>query len=176
MKRPYQPSLLRLLHGLTAALVACSWLSGLLVFLRYDGRWPGWRLPLPGDWIDVHGSFGVGLWPVALLFAVYAITLGRRRLANPANALALLALALAVASGKLMQEDWLREGQLQQPIYAVHLAAWLLLALAVPLHLGGVLRRGGWPLASSMLRLSIRPEDGPRRWPAQLRQIWRRPL
>jgi hypothetical protein len=50
MPRPYQPSLLRLLHGATALLVP------------------------------------------ALLFALYALTAGRLRLRQPANALALVAL------------------------------------------------------------------------------------
>ena len=42
-RAPYQPSLLRLLHGVTALLVLGAWLSGLFVYSRYDGRWG--RLP-----------------------------------------------------------------------------------------------------------------------------------
>jgi hypothetical protein len=110
----------------------------------------------------------VVLWPLAILFGLYALTAGRRRLRQPANALALLALALAVGSGKLMQEDWLREGQLNQLVYSVHLLAWLGIAIAVLVHVAGVLQRGGRPLAASMASLQLRPGDLPAQWPGQI--------
>jgi hypothetical protein len=167
---PYQPSLLRLLHGAMAVLVPLAWLSGLLVYVRYDGRWG--RLPwLPaGDWIDLHGTIGVALWPLALLFGLYALTLGRARLNRAANAVALLALALAVGSGKLMDEDWLRDGQLDHLVYSVHLLAWLLVVVAVLWHVSGVLQRGGFLLAQSMFAWRLRSDDRPQHWPSQ----WRR--
>jgi hypothetical protein len=170
MPRPYQPSLLRLLHGGTALLVPLAWLTGLLVYSSYDGRFGRLPFALPGGWIDIHGSFAVLLWPIALLFGLYAISVGRARLRQPANALALLALALAVGSGKLMQEDWLREGQLNQPVYSVHLLAWLLLALAVSLHVAAILRRGGLPLARSMASVRLRSGDLPGNWLDQIRR------
>ena len=68
MPRPYQPSLLRLLHGLTALLVPLAWLTGLLVYSADDGRFGRLPFPLPGAWIDTHGTVGVALWPIALLF------------------------------------------------------------------------------------------------------------
>ncbi len=174
MARPYQPSLLRLLHGLTALLVPLAWLTGLFTYSRYDGRWGTLPLTPAADWIDIHGTVGVLLWPVALLFGLYALGPGGARLRQPANAIALVALALAVGSGKLMQEDWLREGQLQQPVYAVHLLAWLLIAAAVLVHLGGVVQRGGLPLARSMFSPRLRSGDQPRDWPSQLRRWFRR--
>lgn len=166
---PYQPSLLRLLHGITALLVPLAWLSGLVVFANHDGRGLDWPT-LPGDWIDIHGMVGVFLWPVAVLFTLYALSVGRARLRQPANAAALIGLALAVVSGKLMQEDWLRTGQLDHFPYHLHLLAWLLISGAVIWHVAAVLQRGGWPLASSMLKLKVRVNDGPRRWLAP----WRR--
>lgn len=170
MARPYQPSLLRLLHGLTAVLVPLAWLSGFFVYSNLDGRWG--RLPwsVPGDWVDLHGTLGVALWPVAILFALYALTLGRRRLRQPANAVALLALALAVGSGKLMQEDWLREGQLNHVVYSIHLLAWLLIALAVAAHLSHLMGRGGWPLLRSMLSPAVQANDRPGHWFGQIRR------
>jgi hypothetical protein len=172
MARPYQPSLLRLLHGTTALLVPLAWLSGFVVYNRHDGRWG--RLPLPagGDWIDIHGTFGVLLWPVALLFVLYALSLGRRHLHRPANAVALLGLALAVGSGKLMNETWLRDGKLHHTVYALHLFAWLAIAAAVLAHVGSVLGRGGLPLARSMFHLAARPDDRPRHWPRQVRRFF----
>lgn len=175
MPRPSQPSLLRLLHGLTAALLPLAWLSGLVVYSRYDGRWGRLPFVLPGDWIDLHGSIGVALWPVALLFGLYALSIGRWRLRQVGNALPLLALALAVGSGKAMQEDWLREGQLQHLAYHLHLLAWLALALAVAVHLLELLRRGGVALAGSMLSLHLRSRDQPRDWWPQIQALWRRP-
>jgi len=171
---PYQPSLLRLLHGATAALALLASLSGLLVYSRFDGRWGRLAWQPAGDWIDLHGSLGVALWPLALLFGLYAFTLGRARLNQAGNAVTLLALALAIGSGKVMDEDWLREGQLDHLVYSVHLLAWLLLAVAVCWHLGGVLRRGGPLLARSMLDLRLRSNDRPHNWPAQIGRWLRR--
>ncbi|MBM5815884.1 MAG: cytochrome B [Cyanobacteria bacterium K_Offshore_surface_m2_239] len=174
MPRPYQPSLLRLLHGATAVLVVGAWLSGFLVYNRFDGRWGRLPLALSGDWIDLHGTVAVMLWPLVLMFALYAATLGRARLRQPANLIALLALALAVGSGKLMQEDWLRDGELGHGVYAVHLVAWLMLAGAVLSHVGSVLARGGRPLAASMASLEVRPRDQPRDWWGQIRRHFSR--
>lgn len=168
MPRPYQPSLLRLLHGASALLVPLAWLTGLLVYSTFDGRFGRLPFRLAGEWIDIHGTVGVLLWPIALLFGVYALTAGRPRLRQPANALALLALVLAVGSGKLMQENWLREGQFDHLVYSVHLLAWLLLAAVVVTHVLSVLQRGGWPLARSMASVEVRPGDQPRHWPAQI--------
>jgi len=173
MPRPYQPSLLRLLHGATALLVPLAWLTGFVVYSTYDGRFGRLPFTLAGEWIDIHGTVGVLLWPLALLLALYAITAGRLRLRQPANALALLALILAVGSGKLMQEDWLRDGQLHHLVYSVHLLAWLLIALAVFLHVVAVLRLGGLPLARSMARVQLRPGDLPGDWFDQIRRSFK---
>jgi len=93
--------MLRLLHGATALLVPLAWLTGLLVYSKYDGRFGRLPFSLAGEWIDIHGTVGFLIWPVALLLALYALTAGRLRLRQPANALALVALMLAVGSGKL---------------------------------------------------------------------------
>ncbi len=171
---PYQPSLLRLLHGVTALLVLAAWLSGLIVYSRYDGRWG--RLPFtpPGSWIDLHGQAGFLLLPLGLAFAAYALSLGRARLRRATNAMALAALVLAVATGKLMQEDWLRDGQLHHLAYSLHLAAWLLIGLAVVLHVGESLRLGGTPLLASMASTTLRPGDLPGDWPEQVRRFLKR--
>lgn len=174
MPRPYQPSLLRLLHGATALLVVGAWITGFLVYNRFDGRWGRLPLALSGEWIDIHGSVAVVLWPLALVFALYALTLGRSRLGHPANLIALLALALAVGSGKLMQEDWLEDGELGQGIYSVHLLAWLTLTLATLVHVGAVLSRGGRPLAASMLSLEVRRRDQPGDWLGQIKRHFSR--
>ncbi len=171
---PYQPSLLRLTHGVTALLVLAAWLSGLFVYSRYDGRWG--RLPFTpgGNWIDLHGQAGFLLLPLGLAFAAYALTLGRARLRRATNAMALGALVLAVATGKMMQEDWLRDGQLHHLAYSLHLVAWLLIGLAVVLHVGDSLRLGGTPLLASMASTSLRQGDLPGDWPGQVRRFLKR--
>jgi hypothetical protein len=174
MPLPYQPSLLRLLHGATALLVLPAWLTGLVVYARHDGRFGRLHLVPDGPWIDIHGTVGVLLWPMALLFGVYAISAGRARLRQGSNAVALLALALAVVSGKLMQEHWLRAGQLHHVVYNLHLTAWLLLSVAVLWHVAAVLRRGGQALAGSMVQLRVQANDRPRHWLGQLQRGLRR--
>lgn len=174
MARPYQPSLLRLLHGAMVLLIPLAWLSGLVVYSQYDGRWG--RLPFrpAGDWIDWHGTLAVLLWPLAILFGLYAISLGRRRLRQPSNALALAALTLAIGSGKLMQEEWLRQGDLAHLVYGLHLLGWLAIAAAVLWHLAAMVRRGGLPLLGSMLSLRLQRGDLPGDWPGQIRRHFSR--
>jgi drug/metabolite transporter (DMT)-like permease len=109
-------------------------------------------------------KLGVSAYP-PLAFRAISVWLG----------LPLLALGLAVGSGKAMQEDWLRQGQLHHLAYHLHLLAWVLLALAVPLHLLALGRRGGVALAGSMLSLSLRSNDQPRDWWPQIQAVWRRP-
>ena len=173
MPRPYQPSLLRLLHGTTALLVGLAWLSGLLVYNLFDRRWGSLPIRLPGEWIDLHGTVGVALLPLAVLFAAYAFSLGRRQLGRASNAVALAALALAIGTGKLMQEDWLRAGELHHLAYSLHLLAWVGMAAAVLVHLSGVMRRGGLPMLRSMVSIQTRKGDLPADWPDQLRRFLR---
>ena len=174
MVRPYQPALLRLLHGAMALLVPLAWLSGLIVYSNHDGRFGRLSWLPTGDWIDLHGTVGVFLWPLALLFGFYALTLGSARLNQAANATALLALVLAVASGKLMHENWLRTGQLDHLVYSLHLLGWLLVAVAVSWHIASILMRGGTPLARSMFQLKLRHNDLPRDWASQVGRLLRR--
>jgi hypothetical protein len=156
---PYQPWLLRLLHGTIVLLVPLAWLSGAVVFSNHDGRWLRLPLQVPGNWIDIHGTIGVLLWPLAALFVIYALSVGRFRLRHGANAAALIGLVLSVGSGKFMQEDWLRNGDLDHVVYHLHVLAWLLIAAAVAWHIAGVFSRGGMSLASSMFKLKVRAND-----------------
>lgn len=172
MGRPYQPSLLRLLHAATALLVSAAWLSGLMVYLSSDGRGleaiAAWIPVLQADWIDIHGTAGVVLLPAALLLTAYALTLGKPRLRRAGNVVPLVALAAAIGSGKLMDEDWLREGVLNHPVYLVHLLAWVLVAAGVAVHLIQSLRLGGLSLLRSMFRTELQKQDRPGHWPAQV--------
>jgi hypothetical protein len=73
-----------------------------------------------------------------------------------------------------MAEDEVRNGATGGLVYGLHLSGWVVMGLAVLLHLGGALRRGGWPLAASMFRADLRPGDRPGDWAAQLRRHFRR--
>lgn len=168
MPRPYQPSLLRILHGAMALLVPLAWLSGFIAYSNNDGRFGRLLWSIPGDWLDIHGSFGFILWPLALLFSLYALSLGKAKLRQPANTAALLALAAAVGSGKLMDEEWLEDGQLNHWIYSLHLSSWLLLTGTIIWHVIAVWRRGGSDLASSIFRTSFKGNDWPIHWPSQI--------
>jgi hypothetical protein len=174
MAAPYQPSLLRVLHGTSAVLVAIGWITGLLLLGSFDGRWGRLPFTLDGEWIEWHGRVGLLLALVLLLFVPYALTLGAGRLRRFANSLPLLALLLAVGSGLQMESEFLVNHATTPLPYALHLTAWLLLAVSVPLHLIGAVRRGGWPLAASMLSPRLRLHDGPRHWPGQLLHYVRR--
>jgi hypothetical protein len=174
MAVPYQPSLLRVLHGATGLLVAIGWITGLLLLGGFDGRWGRLPFSLDGEWIELHGRVGLLLALVLLLFVPYALTLGAGRLRRFANSLPLLALVLAVGSGLQMETEFLLNHASTPLPYALHLTAWLLLAVSVPLHLIAAVRRGGWPLAASMLSLRLLPHDGPLHWPGQLLRYVRR--
>ncbi len=50
----------------------------------------------------------------------------------------------------------------------------VVLALTVPAHLVATLRRGGWPLTTSIWSLRLHPNDGPAHWPAQVVRFLKR--
>lgn len=156
-----QPLLLRLLHAAAVLAVFAAWLSGLVSALRHDGRLAALHLQAPGEWLELHSAIGEITTPIALLFGLYAITVGRWRLRRPSNAAALLALALAVGSGQFMDEDWLLDGRIHHPLYSLHLTAWLIITAVVSWHVFGVLRRGGRSLAASMLPVQPQTPDRP---------------
>ena len=174
MASPYQPSLLRLVHGLTGLGVLGAWISGLLSYSAYDGRWGKLPVQPPGDWIEWHGHLGLVMLVPAIALALYSFSLGRRRLGLASNAMPLIALAICLVSGLFMEGEWLEEGHLQATVYSLHLTGWLLLSLSLLAHLAGQLRRGGWPLAGSIVSLAVRPGDSPAAWPAQVWTYLRR--
>ena len=38
---------------------------------------------MPGNWINIHGTLGVILWPLALLSGLYSLSIGLARLNPP---------------------------------------------------------------------------------------------
>ena len=82
--RPYQPLLLRLLHGVNAAIALLAILSAFLVYNTYDGRFGKVPVPQIADIIGIHGTFGkmllLGIMPT---FALYSFHAGQKRLVQP---------------------------------------------------------------------------------------------
>jgi hypothetical protein len=154
--QPYQPFLLRVLHGLTGLFLIGAVLTAFWTYNTYDGRWG--KLPLP-DYREIEGIHGTfGLWTLLIFpaFVVYAFHRGQRRLVQPdsfsklakvgkpiwwytlnrlTNTFTLIALTFALFSGKMMSEKWLPRGELNHAWYYAHLTAWGIVVIAIALHL-----------------------------------------
>ncbi|MFB2837934.1 cytochrome b/b6 domain-containing protein [Floridanema evergladense] len=193
--KPYQPLILRILHGITALLVISAAITGFLVYDSWDGRFGRLALTLKNrEFIDIHGTFGFFFLPIMILFTIYSIRVGYRRLiqANSfsklkefgkpiwwytlqrfANSLMLISALFALLSGKFQDENWLPEGQLNHPWYYAHLIAWCGVVVALALHLLMSVKVGGIPLLLSMFDAKIHPDDSPKLWSEKVK-IWLR--
>ncbi|MDJ1168447.1 cytochrome b/b6 domain-containing protein [Roseofilum sp. BLCC_M154] len=189
---PYQPVLLRILHGGSALLVILALISGFWVYNIYDGRWGSLPLPNLSDTQDIHGTIAVTFLLLLPIFALYSFHIGYHRLIqeqafNPlkqvgkpvwwifmhrlANTFMLLAATFAVITGRMMEEEWLPAGEINRPWYLAHLVSWLIVFLSLALHLLLAAKVGGVPLLQSMLQFSRRDRDTPKSWLRGLRKI-----
>ncbi len=193
LAQPYQPLLLRILHGLTGLFLVAAILTAFWTYDTYDGRWG--RVPLPSykDIEGIHGTFG--LWTLLIFPAlvIYACHRGQKRLVQPdsfttltqvgtpiwwytlnrfTNTFTLLALTFALFSGKMMDETWLPKGELNHAWYYAHLLGWGIMVGAIALHLLMNAKVGGVPLLLSMLNWQFRAQDSPKLWSAHLAQWW----
>lgn len=182
---PYQPVLLRILHGIAALLVLSALISGFLVYNTYDKRWGSLALPTLGDIQGIHGTIALTFLLFLPLFVLYSFHLGYRRLLQEqsfsqlqqfgkpvwwislhrlANTLMLLAVTFAVVTGRMMKEEWLPAGEIHRQWYLAHLVAWICVFASLALHLLIGIKVGGVPLLVSMFHWKIRDEDTPRLW------------
>ncbi|MBE9015901.1 cytochrome b/b6 domain-containing protein [Chroococcidiopsidales cyanobacterium LEGE 13417] len=182
---PYQPVLLRILHGIAALLVLLALISGFLVYNTYDKRWGSLALPTLGDIQGIHGTIALTFLLFLPLFVLYSFHLGYRRLLQEqsfsqlkqfgkpvwwislhrlANTLMLLAVTFAVVTGRMMKEEWLPAGEIHHQWYLAHLVAWICVFASLALHLLIGIKVGGVPLLVSMFDWKIRDEDTPRFW------------
>ncbi|MBE9188981.1 cytochrome b/b6 domain-containing protein [Gloeocapsopsis crepidinum LEGE 06123] len=191
--QPYQPLLFRILHGLTGLFLIAAILTAFWTYDTYDGRWG--RIPLPSykEIEGIHGSFGLYTLLIFPAFVMYAFHRGQKRLVQAdsfakltqvgkpiwwynlnrfANTFALVALTFALFSGKMMDSGWLPRGELNHSWYYAHLIAWIVMVVAIALHLLMNARVGGVPLLLSMLNWRFRDKDSPRLWSAHLAQWW----
>lgn len=195
--KPYQPLLLRLLHGLNGAIALLAILTAFLVYNTYDGRFGKVPVPRIADIIGIHGTFGklllLGVMPA---FALYSFFAGKKRLVQPdsfgkltqlgkpiwwyslhriVNTLMLLALTFAIASGSMVKEEWLPAGELTQVWYYLHLSGWVVLVSCLLMHLLMSAKVGGLPLILSMFDVAYRREDSPAAWWRKIRSFVDRP-
>ncbi len=176
--KPYQPLLLRLLHGIHAVLALAAAITGFWMYNTWDRRFG--QLPLPKEdpySYFVHLGFGNDLYLILPVFAVYSSWAGRRRLVQPdslhqlkqvgqpiwwytlhrlVNTGLLLIITVALISGRLTIHQGLLNGILSDPWYNVHIVAWLVLVLLFATHLLMIVKVGGVPLLLSIVDLKLR--------------------
>jgi cytochrome b subunit of formate dehydrogenase len=193
---PYQPLLLRIIHGASGVLAIAAIITGFLVYNTFDGRFGKIDLPRIGAIIDIHGTLGLFFLLSLPVFALYSFHAGYKRLLQSdslrqitqvgkpiwwvslqriTNTLMLIAAVFAVISGRMMKEEWLPTRELDQSWYYLHLTAWVIMVCCVATHLLMSAKVGGAPLLLSMFLWQIRPEDSPTRWYSRYRQ-WLRGL
>jgi len=189
MARPYQPFLLRLLHGAIAILAILALITGFWVYNTYDRRWGGLPLPKLADIQGIHGTIALTFLILLPIFAVYCFHIGDRRLVQSqsiqqlgqqlgevgkpiwwvslqrlTNTFMLIAATLAVITGRMMQEIWLPTGELNHIWYIGHLISWIIMAIGIALHLLMSAKVGGLPLLLSIYHWRIRESDLPKNW------------
>ncbi len=182
---PYQPLLLRILHNLQGLWVLMAIITAIWTYNTYDGRWG--KLPIP-DWQEVEGIHGTfGLWSLLMLpiFVIYIFHRQKQKIiqSNTFNQLSLInkpiwwyslhrlintfnifALTFAVFSGKMMDEQWLPDGELDHLWYYLHLMSLIIMVVSISLHILMSLKIGGYPLILSMMKYEFREKDHPYLW------------
>jgi hypothetical protein len=187
---PYQPVLLRILHGIAAALLVLALISGFWVYNTYDKRWGSFVLPMIGDIQGIHGTIALTFLLFLPFFAFYSFHVGYRRLIQEqsfsqlkqigqpvwwisvhrfANTLMLLAATFAVVTGRMMKEEWLPAGELYRQWYLAHLVAWACVFISLLLHMLMGAKVGGVPLLISMFNWKTRGEDRLLSWPQEVK-------
>lgn len=188
--KPYQPSLLRFLHAVNTLLVIAALITGFWVYNTFDGRFGKLLLPRINPIIDIHGTIGLTFFLFAPLFLIYSLWLGRKKLIQKdaianltqvgkpiwwvtvqrlTNTIMIVAIVFAAITGKLMDETWLPQGQLEHLAYTFHLIAWATMLCCLALHLLMSAKVGGVPLLLSIIDFKVRPDDHPKLWIKQLR-------
>jgi hypothetical protein len=190
---PYQPLLLRILHGLTGILAIAAMITGFLVYNTFDGRFGKILIPRIDAIIDIHGTLAVFFLVVFPAIALYSFHAGNKRLLQQdslqkltefgrpiwwvslqriANTLMLIASVFALISGRMMKEEWLPTGELNHSWYYLHLIAWVVMIFCLAIHVLMSSKVGGVPLLISMFLLKVRAEDSPSNWLRRLRDWW----
>jgi len=191
MFKPYQPFLLRIVHGITALMVILAMITAYWTYDVYDGRWGQIPLPKLTAIEGIHGTFG--LWSLLIFPALvfYAFHYGQKRLIQRntfsqltqishkgwiynihrlVNSLMLISLTFAVFSGKMMDEKWLPNQELEHFWYYAHLLSWLVMLVSIALHLLTSAKVGGSSFLLSMFNWYYKSEDSPFLWVNHLKK------
>ncbi|MEY3867833.1 MAG: hypothetical protein RLZZ338_1724 [Cyanobacteriota bacterium] len=194
--KPYQPLLLRLLHGANASIALLAVLTSFLVYIIYDHRLFNLGIPEIPRIIGIHGTFGklllLGIMPA---FALYSFHLGEKRLIQSdtfdklkevgkpiwwyslhrvANTLMLLAITFALITGSRIEDEWLYKKEFDQIWYNLHLISWVILVGCLAFHLLMIARVGGVPLMLSLFDIKYRASDSPATWLQKIRAFFNR--
>ncbi|PZU96144.1 MAG: cytochrome B [Pseudanabaena sp.] len=183
---PYQPVLLRILHGAIALLTFAALITGFMVYDRFDKRFGTLSLPEIPNSMGIHGTIALTFLIVLPIFALYCFHLGDRRLVQAktlsnltaevgkpvwwislqrlVNTCILLSATLAVITGRMMQEIWLPNKDLTQVWYSGHLFSWALMIVSIAMNLLMNAKIGGWTLLLSIYNWKVRAEDTPQKW------------
>ena len=182
---PYQPVLLRLLHSVIALLVFAALITGFMVYDRFDKRFGTLNLPIVPNTQGIHGTIALTFLVLLPLFALYCFHIGSRRLVQSqsliqlkefnkpiwwvslqrlTNTIMLLSATFAVITGRMMKEEWLPSKELNHVWYIGHLVSWVLMILAIAMHLLMSAKVGGFPLLISIYNWKVRSEDMPKSW------------
>jgi hypothetical protein len=182
---PYQPVLLRLLHIAIALLAFAALITGFIIYDRYDKRFGTLNLSLIRHPQDIHSTIA-SIFVIALaVFAIYCFHIGYRRLVQPkslthlqeigkpiwwislqrlTNTLLILSATFAVATGRMMQSEWLPNSELNNKWYIGHLLSWLFMVIGIAIHLLMSAKVGGLPLLLSIYNWKISHKDMPNAW------------
>ena len=182
---PYQPLLLRLVHGLTALFLILAMITAYWTYDVYDGRWGHIPLPKFEEIEGIHGTFGLWTLLIFPLLVFYGFHQGKKRLiqANTfsnlthinqkgwsyhlhrvINTFMLISLTFAVFTGKMMDEKWLPNGELDHVWYSVYLLSWVILFFSLGYHLLISAKIGGFGFFVSMFNWLYKPQDNPKLW------------
>lgn len=185
---PYQPLIFRLLHAIHGGLILGSAATGFWLYNTWDARWG--RLPLPeadNTWMSIHHQIGEVLTALFILFFVYSIFAGRRRLITLTslkqfsqlkpvvkwhtlhrliNTGLLGVVTLSMVSSRLMGgAKTLVNGEWNDVWYNLHILSWGLIVVLVIAHLLLSIKVGGFPFLTSAIAFRIQPKDSPTQWP-----------
>ncbi|MGL5033694.1 MAG: cytochrome b/b6 domain-containing protein [Microcystaceae cyanobacterium] len=190
LSTPYQPILLRILHGAIAILTFLALISGFWVYNTYDKRWGSLNLPRLDAIQDIHGTIALTFLLILPVFVLYSFRIGYRRLVQEqsfqhlteigkpiwwvsiyriANTLTLLSATLAVITGRMMKEEWLPAGEIFHPWYIAHVTAWFCVLISVAFHLLLGTKIGGVSLLISMFNWQKSSEDKLSNWLKEIR-------